>query len=183
MMRKLKFKENDKIGRLTIIRYLGKLEDNRFYYLCKCDCGNETKLRTNSIGKLTNSCGCIRKEVTSKRFWKGYGEISGSYWNSIRCNASDREIKLEITIQQAWELFLKQERKCALTGLLLEFGTRENFGFQGSASLDRIDSNMNYTIDNVHWVHRDINKMKMEFPMKRFLEMCNLVVNYNNVFG
>jgi len=44
-----------------------------------------------------------------------------------------------------------------------------------TASLDRIDSTKNYTIDNIQWVHKDVNKMKMDFSQEYFIEMCRLV--------
>lgn len=36
-----------------------KRENNRTYYLCKCDCGNSKWIRDNAL-KKAYSCGCIR---------------------------------------------------------------------------------------------------------------------------
>lgn len=47
------------IGRLTILER--KRENNRTYYYCKCDCGNELWIRADSL-KTTKSCGCLAKE-------------------------------------------------------------------------------------------------------------------------
>ena len=42
--------------------------NGRWYYLCKCDCGNETTVHGHSlISGHTKSCGCIRLEID---FWK-----------------------------------------------------------------------------------------------------------------
>ena len=46
-----------------------------------------------------------------------------------------------------------------------------------TASLDRIDSSKGYTKSNIQWVHKDINKMKSDFSMLRFLELCYAVLN------
>ena len=52
--------------------------------------------------------------------WTGYGEISGTYWASIKSHARQRDDrKFNITIQYAWNLFIEQGRMCSLTGQLL----------------------------------------------------------------
>jgi hypothetical protein len=68
-------------------------------------------------------------------------------------------------------LFIRQNKKCALSGIDISI----EFDGSGTASLDRIDSLKHYTIDNVQWVHKDINKMKMDFPQESFIKMCKLV--------
>ena len=85
--------------------------------------------------------------------------------------------KLTVTMEQAWELFEKQNRKCALSGLPLNFPKDRN-PHGGTASLDRIDSNGNYTLDNVQWVHKDINRLKNSFDQDYFINLCKLVSNY-----
>lgn len=69
-MRKVIVLNGQKFGRLTVIEDSGKRykNDNKAIYLCKCDCGNETLVYHSSLvqGK-TRSCGCLAKEVTSKR--------------------------------------------------------------------------------------------------------------------
>jgi hypothetical protein len=77
---------------------------------------------------------------------------------------------------QLWDLYLKQERICALTGLPIKLGTVNEI----SASLDRIDSTRGYTLDNVQWVHKDINRMKGDLTPERFLELCQLVAAKNH---
>jgi hypothetical protein len=58
---------NKRFGRLIIIRRVEKPKHikNKFaiYYLCKCDCGNETIIcRSRLINGHTKSCGCYKKE-------------------------------------------------------------------------------------------------------------------------
>ena len=72
-----------------------------------------------------------------------------------------RNLEIKMTIKDAWELFLKQNRRCALTNELLTFSSK-NQSYDGTASLDRIDSSKDYTIDNVQWIHKNINQMKMD---------------------
>lgn len=60
-----KFKDitGQKFGRLTPMEYLGKSK-----WRCKCDCGNIVDVFTqNLIRNNTKSCGCLNKELASKR--------------------------------------------------------------------------------------------------------------------
>lgn len=73
-MAKLKDLTNQRFGRLVVIK---RVEDcvstncsNRKYvrWLCRCDCGNEiVAFGTNLKSGKTKSCGCISKELVSKR--------------------------------------------------------------------------------------------------------------------
>ena len=79
-------------------------------------------------------------------------------------------------MEQAWQLFENQEHRCALSGLLLNFPKDRN-PHGGTASLDRIDSDGDYTLDNVQWVHKDINKLKNAFNQSYFIELCKAVAS------
>src|SRR5437868_1347514 len=79
----------------------------------------------------------------------------------IESGARARGHKIDITPEEAWQLFLDQNRKCALSGMKLMFKSRWDAN-DGTASLDRMDSNGDYTIDNVQWIHKDINLIKTQ---------------------
>ena len=106
--------------------------------------------------------------------WKGYEEISLSKFNFIKLDADRRDIPFEITIEQIWDLFLKQERKCLLSVVEIWFFVIKSLC---TASLDRKDSNIGYTIDNVQWVHKNVNIMKNRFSDDDYIKWCILVVN------
>ena len=59
---------NKKFGRLTVLEEVGKDKYYNRIYLCQCECGNKVKVkRTQLVSGKTKSCGCLRKEVASKR--------------------------------------------------------------------------------------------------------------------
>jgi len=164
-----------KSGKLTVIKDVGTKNKVR-YWLCKCDCGEFKEFKHSHLNrKMVKSCGCEQYHQGSKHYqWRGCGEISGNRWDSIkrkRRHAKEREF--DLTIEQSWDLFLKQDRKCALSGIKLEFGKTNKDPF--TASLDRIDSNKGYTIDNVQWLHKHVNWMKNTFSQEYFIEMCNKI--------
>ena len=112
--------------------------------------------------------------------WTGYMEISGTYWCQIAGSAKDRNISMSITIEDIWNKFIEQNRKCALSGVELTFGDGVNKYKNTTASLDRIDSLKGYTLDNIQWVHKDINQMKWSFTLDIFYKMCEDVINFRN---
>jgi len=127
----------------------------------------------------------ITEMMSSKK--TGYEGISGTIWASIKGNAKTRKIPFLITIKYAWDLFLRQDKKCALSGLYLEFGhgyLSKHFRSKTTASLDRINSKLGYIEGNVQWVHKDINLMKWKLPQERFIDMCKKVTeNATKVFN
>lgn len=69
-MSNIKDLTGSRIGTLLILDR--KRENNRTYYLCKCDCGNEKWMRSDTLTNKTMSCGCKRgynfRDLTNKRF-------------------------------------------------------------------------------------------------------------------
>ena len=132
-------------------------------------------------GKI-KSCGCSIKTNKGKnhRLWRGCGDISGNRWNSIVRGANGskgrKKIMFDITIEEVWELYLNQNRKCKLSGLPISFS---NDKIRGTASLDRIDSSKGYEKGNIQWVHKDINKMKNSLDETYFINLCHKVSELN----
>lgn len=147
------------------------------YWLCKCDCGKEKHIRGIHLttGK-TISCGCaLKKRCQNHPKWMGYEDISGSFFCSVKSHAKQRNIEFEVTIKDMWDVFIKQGKKCALTGIPISFQSLSRKR-DGTASLDRIDNTKGYTKDNIQWLHKDINIMKMDLTMDELLNYCQLII-------
>lgn len=182
---KLKTKTEDtyigkKFGRLVPLRLDSKI-GSHLVFDCLCDCGKTIKVRGYSLKtKNTNSCGCTsRKRGKDHPCFKGYEGLTSSVWSSLIKGAKERNLEFSITMQQAWELFEKQGKRCALTGeVIVMTQTRKNMS-KRTASLDRIDSSKGYTIDNIQWIHKRLNFMKQDMDQTEFIELCKKVANYN----
>ena len=174
--------EGQKFNSLTAIKLHSTDRNGHAKWLCKCDCGEEvTVYGTHLIRGNTKSCGCTRfKRGEQHAQWTGVGEISGNYWRNtvMRSDKSRRKIEVNIDKEYAWQLFLDQDRKCALTGLELHFSNSLG-DVKTTASLDRIDSSKGYIKGNVQWVHKDINMMKRIYDQDYFIKMCKLVAENN----
>lgn len=169
---------SNKIGLLTVLEDCGIKNGHRFW-LCECECGNKKEImHTHLANSKQQSCGCLHKRTGhANPCWKGHGEISGDIWWNIRKKSirpNRKNLKFSLTIDQAWNLFQTQKALCNLTGIPLTFGKGAK-GIGRTASLDRIDSRQGYVIDNVQWVHKDINWMKNTFTQAHFIEMCKKV--------
>lgn len=164
-------------GKLKVISLARKNKWKKKHWICRCTCGNKVTVRCQClINGITKSCGCLRHLKTCDHpAWKGYERISGNYFYSMKKRAEIKEIPFEITINQMWETFIKQKGKCSLTGIDLKFAVCDDKRNTGTASLDRIDSNKGYTKQNIQWVHKDINKMKMDLSMKNLFKYCKLI--------
>ena len=153
-------------------------------WTCLCDCGNHKVVISSNIKRgLSQSCGCswTYRSGSKNARWSGYEGISGSVWNKIKTSAKKRSIPIEITIVDAWNLFTQQNGKCVLTGVTITLPELNAYTNRYTASLDRIDSSVPYTIDNIQWVHKDVNRLKIDFGTDRLFELCKQIVVYNNL--
>lgn len=168
-------KIGEKRHMLTLIKKLG--DTNRKInkpetFVCKCDCGNETKIQQSKFG-VTKSCGCLKRATGENcQFFKGYKGIYGRQWWQLKKNAASRNLEFKIDMKYVWDIFLKQNKKCKLSGLDIDFGKGKTW----TASIDRIDSSKGYIKGNIQILHKDVNKMKMNFEQKYFLDICNKIV-------
>lgn len=166
-------------GRLKVIKRAPN-KNSRVCWECKCICGNiKTYFAYKLIQKTTKSCGCLSKGQYSKnnKRWYGYEDIPGRFWkniNSGRGHNRSKVLDMDIDIVYAWNLFIQQNRKCALTGIDLYFASGKKIP-KGNASLDRINSNLGYIKGNIQWVHKTVNIMKNKLDQNDFIQWCRLI--------
>jgi hypothetical protein len=136
-------------GRLTV---LSKAEsgDGRTRWNCKCDCGNELIVHGLNLKKgRTKSCGCLNKELTSRRFTShsmSRTRICKIWYGIIkRCeNPKNAAYKFYggrgISICKEWRDDFMSFYRWSV----------EN-GYSDSLSIDRINVNGNYEPGNCRW--------------------------------
>lgn len=158
----------DKVfGYVKIISFLNKDKSTKPMCNCKCICGNEFIYDIYSIIKGSKkSCGCIKR----KKSKQSYKDFDGQFWSKIRYKAREREILFNLDIKEGYLILEKQNFICPFTGIKLS--RREK-----NLSLDRIDSNQDYSINNCQWVFKKINAMKRCLTNDEFIKICYLVTN------
>jgi phosphopantetheine adenylyltransferase len=169
-----------RFGKLIALKYVETIKRTR-RYLCQCDCGNQKILmRKLLVRGDTTSCGCDWIKSNKKHHsWRGYEDIPLNFFTSIKRGAKSRNYKFDITIEELWNMFLMQDKKCALSGLDLKFSKTTRDKTLQTASVDRIHRNLGYVKGNVQWVHKRINLMKNVLSDKDFIFFCQMVANKN----
>ena len=108
--------------------------------------------------------------------WKGFKEIPYS-WFSKYFERKGKKRTGNISIEEVYDIWILQNKKCALSGLDIDF-IKRNKGI--TASIDRIDSNKEYVLGNIQLVHKDVNLMKNKFNQDYFVDMCKKICHENS---
>lgn len=144
-----------KFGKLTVISKSNVRKGNRVYWDCICDCGNKTVVCGINLGRMVNSCGCIRSKNTTemklvhgKRKTKLYG-----VWCSMKSRCNNPNTKgyknygeRGIIVCDEWMKSFKD---------FFDWSIRN--GYKEGLQIDRIDNDGNYEPSNCRWVTRKEN--------------------------
>lgn len=165
-----------KFGYLRCIKLIDEMSNrgNRLA-IFECDCGETSKIEITRVrrGEVGSCCGLYNR--------RGYiGDMSKLFVTKIKLNAKKRGLEFDITPEYMWNLFIRQNKKCALSGVNLLFKKKSRDSCENqTASLDRIDSSKGYVSGNVQWVHKRINQIKMDMSDNELLRWASLIYKYN----
>ena len=110
----------------------------------------------------------------------------GKYLKSLCRKREDEKRTKYFTVDQLMELLVKQNYKCALSGVNLTCKmelnpdpTSKRNLWQTNVSIDRINSAKGYTLDNVQLVCVVLNIAKSNLPQNDYIEWCKKVAEHN----
>lgn len=136
-------------GRLVVIAETARTtKTGGVKWLCQCACGNQTTVRSYDLGRVTNSCGCLRQEIVGKQFSKHGQSKSKAYnaWSNItdRCtNPNNKDFHhyggRGIQVCERW--------RNSFEAFLLDMGQPPS----SKHSIDRIQVDGNYEPSNCRW--------------------------------
>lgn len=166
----------------------------------KCTCGNcgvtfekpQSEISRNHVLGRKNFC---TRRCSGLNNVKNFGKRKGNnrplgykypetkytkfkyHYRTLVNRNREKGKELSVTIDDLIEQWNLQNGICEFTGikLILSSYTKIEKSNIYSASLDRIDSNIGYTKENIRWVSRAINFMKNSMSDDETWEVCKLI--------
>ena len=167
--------------KLELPKEVYQREDGRWCKLCS-ECGEpQDYLRRNYaiqsflLGKTCKKCSNRKTENCHRGF---IGEIRTSWFQKFESSARLRGLEFSITAKYIQKLWEEKDKKCALSGLPLDWQGVSN---DITASIDRIDSSKGYIEDNVQVIHKHVNMMKQSYGNDYFIALCRSIARHNSV--
>jgi hypothetical protein len=180
-----------KFGRLTVLYRIENYIDPKsktifVQWMCKCGCGNETKVRTSLLrDERTRSCGCLQIE-SSKRTIKaiqGIGKLPegeacfNAVYETYKQNAKARNIVFNLNKNLFYDLTQKPCYYCGKSFSNKKDIKTSNGSFSYNG-IDRINSNIGYIESNCVPCCCQCNRSKSDYSIDEFYEWIKKVYNY-----
>lgn len=142
-----------KFGKLTVVSKAERLSHNT-RWLCVCECGNSTITSSGNLKRgHTRSCGCVKKDSPNRSHGQSESRLYYVWRNMLnRCynpkvsdypNYGGRGIEVCDEWRDNFQSFFDWA---------MQNGYNENLK-RGECTLDRKDTNLNYTPDNCRWTN------------------------------
>lgn len=130
-----------KFGRLTVIERDSSKPSGAgksAYWLCKCDCGNNCSIRSDKLKKgITQSCGCLSKDVRTELFLK---DLKGQRFGRLIAIERDTSKPMGKGQFAYWHCKCDCGNSCSVRGDHLRDGTTQSCGCLNSAGEEKITS-------------------------------------------
>lgn len=175
--RSRRIKIGDKFKQWTVIDGPISTKHQVIKWLVQCSCGKTRWIQGNELtdpNKCFTCLKCAQKIRGEKEKINNgkIGDLDADKFGKIRKSAEARDIPFSLTIRYLWDLFIKQNKICAITGDYIPNIKK--------ASLDRIDSSKGYIEGNVQWVTKQANLSKHTMTIEQLHEFCRKVLDHAN---
>lgn len=190
----------NKFGRWTVI---GKsIEEPKYcrgYSLCECECGRQKNVAnyTLTAGK-SKSCGCTN--VRNKEYSPGESTLNEKYM-VCRYTSKTRGLTFSLTIEEYKNIVEKQCYYCGAEPMpynryLKKDGTKNKSALTSQMTkkridnswikintVDRLDSDKGYSIDNCVPACWPCNEAKMDSTVQDFIDRAYKIVAFQSLKG
>lgn len=164
-----------KYGKLTVIEKADHTPSGTIRWLCKCDCGNLTKVAGNNLKRLnpryaTKSCGCLNT------YPKGEASFRSLY-RYYKTNAEKRNYKFELSEKEFRNLVNDSCFYCGIKPSQIVRRPQNNGDFIYNG-IDRVDNNKGYITNNCVACCGICNNMKKVLTQKDFISQVLCISDY-----
>lgn len=177
-----KIKVGHQFGQLTVIALAPSTKSPngtwRTKYLCRCQCGTEKVLAGRNLsGKQIKSCGCLKK-----RGWNRLPDGESAFnevFYGFRQNAKERNFVWALDKRDVRIIIRQNCGYCGAPPSNLR-NVKTSTGSICYNGLDRIDSTIGYTNDNVTPCCNVCNWMKSNTSVDKFVSHIQSIYNHFN---
>ncbi len=175
---------NQQFGRLLVIKSAKnpgtRKNDTAAYWKCRCQCGKEVIIRGYSLtsGK-TKSCGCLNKECAQLDQWKNNKYIPEIAVAKVLHKRSNRYTT--VPFDNFFQLIQQNCHYCQAAPNLISFSNNKQKKPFLYGTLDRVDSNLGHTLDNVVPCCLQCNKGKLNRNAEEFKRYLSNIKNHYRI--
>lgn len=137
-----------------------------------------TKERTDRCGYISYASRCKTCDVENqnKRFNSSPEKRAVVLWNSAKSRCKKEGIPFSITTEDIVKQYRKQNGECYYSGQPMSPIAKS----PTLMSIDRIDSTLGYTKDNIVLCCWQVNDMKNNYSQPEFLSLCKQIYDFSN---
>ena len=175
--------EGSRFNRLAVLGRIGSKYNGQVLWNCLCDCGNYHEVTTHSLRQgRTKSCGCLndekRRQSHKATYILPYGQSAlNKLITAYKRSAELRNKEYLLTEEQATKLFKDVCFYCGVEPSNLMITAGGDYAYTG---IDRIDNDLNYTVNNCVSCCLICNRMKQKMNKDDFLIHVKKIVERNN---
>lgn len=177
---------NKRFGRLLVVKRLPN-RNKKTFWECLCNCGKITAVVGDSLttkrirdghSVSTKSCGCLQKEHAIREGQKKRKpeqlSIKHDIFSAYKRRAKKKKLAFEISFDE-FCFYLKEP--CSYcnryeVNLCVDKYTNQQLYYNG---IDRKNSNLGYTSDNITVCCGQCNYMKLDYSEKEFLDQVERI--------
>lgn len=142
-----------RFGKLVVVGIGGRTSKGKILWECKCDCGNTALVEKSKLGKYTNSCGCVRREVNRNRQLR-HGQTKTrlhKLWCSMRQRCTEGGAERNVYFDRGISVCEEWSSYEAFRDWAMSHGYDPNAP-RGTTTIDRINNDKGYSPDNCRFV-------------------------------